>query len=53
MLLMPALNATAPVLADPLLPVLVVLPPLLQAEITSAAIAPAAVAAMVLRLFIP
>jgi hypothetical protein len=48
---MPALNATAPVVGDGVPLVLLLL--LLQALITSAAIAPTAVAANVLRLFMP
>jgi hypothetical protein len=48
---MPALNATAPVVAE-LLPLLL-LPELLQALTSSAATAPTVVAAMILRLFIP
>jgi hypothetical protein len=48
---MPALNATAPVVGVVLLPLLLLL--LLQALINSAEIAPTAVAAMMLRLFMP
>ena len=49
---MPALNATAPVVGvELLLPLL--LPLLLQALINSAAAAPTAVAAKILRLFMP
>jgi hypothetical protein len=49
-LVMPALNAVAPVVDGAVLEV-VVLPPLLQALITSAASAATTVAAYVLRLF--
>jgi hypothetical protein len=48
---MPALNATAPVVGVFELPLL--LPLLLQALIKSAATAPTAVVAMMLRLFMP
>jgi hypothetical protein len=49
---MPALNDAAPVVDGGVLPLLL-LPPLLQALINSAATAPAAVAAKILRLFMP
>jgi hypothetical protein len=48
---MPALNAVAPVVGVELLLPLLLLPELLQALISSAAAAPNAVAAMILRLF--
>jgi hypothetical protein len=48
---MPALNATAPVVGVFELPLL--LPLLLQALIKSAATAPTAIVAMMLRLFMP
>jgi hypothetical protein len=48
----PALNAADPVLGVAL-PLLLLLPLLLQALMTMAAIAPTAVAAKVLRLFMP
>jgi len=50
-LVMPALNATVPGVVVFVLPLL--LPLLLQALIKSAATAPTAVAAMMLRLFMP
>jgi hypothetical protein len=49
---MPALNATAPVVGF-VLPLPLLLPLLLQALINSAATAPTAVAAKILRLFMP
>jgi hypothetical protein len=51
-LVMPALNAAAPVVDAGVLPLLL-LPLLLQALINSAATAPSAVAANMLRLFMP
>jgi len=54
--LTPALNPAAPVVGDDVLVLVLVpvpLPLLLQALITSAAIAPTAVTAKVLRLFMP
>jgi hypothetical protein len=50
---MPALNATVPVVVLFELPLLLLLPLLLQALINSAATAPTAVVAMMPRLFMP
>jgi len=50
---MPALNDDAPVVVVGVLPLLLLPPPLLQALINSAATAPTAVAANILRLFMP